>query len=206
MFKDKDIIVFDIETQNTFQETGKSRAEAFKKLRVSIVGVYEYLTDSYKVYEEKELMELDKRFQKADLLLGFNSAGFDLPVLSNYFFTPVDRFPHLDLMTEIEKSRGHRASLDSVAKPTLKAKKSGSGLDAIMYWKEGRMDELKKYCLEDVRITKEVFEYGCREGKILFTSTWDFKTYEIAVNWKQDAEALMKKASSAPQDFPSSLF
>lgn len=206
MFKDKDIIVFDIETQNTFQETGKSRAEAFKKLRVSIVGVYEYLTDSYKVYEEKELMELDKRFQKADLLLGFNSAGFDLPVLSNYFFTPIDRFPHLDLMTEIEKSRGHRASLDSVAKPTLKAKKSGSGLDAIMYWKEGRMDELKKYCLEDVRITKEVFEYGCREGKILFTSTWDFKTYEIAVNWKKDAEALMKKASSAPQDFPSSLF
>jgi len=206
VFKDKDIIVFDIETQNTFQETGKSRAEAFKKLRVSIVGVYEYLTDSYKVYEEKELMELDKRFQKADLLLGFNSAGFDLPVLSNYFFTPIDRFPHLDLMTEIEKSRGHRASLDSVAKPTLKAKKSGSGLDAIMYWKEGRMDELKKYCLEDVRITKEVFEYGCREGKILFTSTWDFKTYEIAVNWKKDAEALMKKASSAPQDFPSSLF
>jgi len=206
MFSGKDIIVFDIETQNTFQETGKSRAEAFKKLRVSIVGVYEYLTDSYKVYEEKELMELDKRFQKADLLLGFNSAGFDLPVLSNYFFTPVDRFPHLDLMTEIEKSRGHRASLDSVAKPTLKAKKSGSGLDAIMYWKEGRMEELKKYCLEDVRITKEVFEYGCREGKILFTSTWDFKTYEIPVNWKKDAEALMKKASSAPQDFPSSLF
>ena len=206
MFNGKDIIVFDIETQNTFQETGKSRAEAFKKLRVSIVGVYEYLTDSYKVYEEKELMELDKRFQKADLLLGFNSAGFDLPVLSNYFFTPVERFPHLDLMTEIEKNRGHRASLDSVAKPTLKAKKSGSGLDAIMYWKEGRIEELKKYCLEDVRITKEVFEYGCREGKILFTSTWDFKTYEIPVNWKKDVEALMKKASSAPQDFPSSLF
>lgn len=206
MFKDKDILVFDIETQNTFQETGKSRAEAFKKLRVSIVGVYEYLTDTYKVYEEKELMELDKRFQKADLLLGFNSAGFDLPVLSNYFFTPIDRFPHLDLMTEIEKARGHRASLDSVAKPTLKAKKSGSGLDAIMYWKEGRMDELKKYCLEDVRITKEVFEYGCREGKILFTSTWDFKTYEIPVQWKKDAENLMKKSASAPQDFPSSLF
>lgn len=206
MFNGKDIIVFDIETQNTFQETGKSRAEAFKKLRVSIVGVYEYLTDSYKVYEEKELMELDKRFQKADLLLGFNSAGFDLPVLSNYFFTPVDRFPHLDLMTEIEKNRGHRASLDSVAKPTLKAKKSGSGLDAIMYWKEGRMEELKKYCLEDVRITKEVFEYGCREGKILFTSTWDFKTYEIPVNWKKDAEALFKGAASKPSDFPSSLF
>ncbi len=206
MFSGKDIIVFDIETQNTFQETGKSRAEAYKKLRVSIVGVYEYLTDSYKVYEEKELMELDKRFQKADLLLGFNSAGFDLPVLSNYFFTPTDRFPHLDLMTEIEKNRGHRASLDSVAKPTLKAKKSGSGLDAIMYWKEGRMDELKKYCLEDVRITKEVFEYGCREGKILFTSTWDFKTYEIPVNWKKDAEALMKKSAMPSQDFPSSLF
>ncbi len=206
MFSGKDIIVFDIETQNTFQETGKSRAEAFKKLRVSVVGVYEYLTGEYKTYDEKELMELDKRFQKAELLLGFNSLGFDLPVLSNYFFTPVDRFPHLDLMTEIEKNRGHRASLDSVAKPTLKTKKSGSGLDAIMYWKENRIDELKKYCLEDVRITREVFEYGCREGKILFTSTWDFKTYEIPVNWKNEAEAILNHSKTKPADFPSSLF
>lgn len=206
MFEGKDIIVFDIETQNTFQETGKSRAEAFKKLKVSVVGVYEYLTNEYKTYDEKELMELDKRFQKADLLLGFNSAGFDLPVLSNYFFTPVDRFPHLDLMTEIEKNRGHRASLDSVAKPTLKVKKSGSGLDAIMYWKENRIAELKKYCLDDVRITKDVFEYGCREGKILFTSTWDFKTYEIPVNWKATAEALLSHSQTKPADFPSSLF
>ncbi len=206
MFSGKDVIVFDIETQNTFQETGKSRAEAFKKLKVSVVGVYEYLTNEYKTYDEKELMELDKRFQKADLLLGFNSAGFDLPVLSNYFFTPVDRFPHLDLMTEIEKNRGHRASLDSVAKPTLKVKKSGSGLDAIMYWKENRIAELKKYCLDDVRITKDVFEYGCREGKILFTSTWDFKTYEIPVNWKSTAEALLNHSQTKPTDFPSSLF
>lgn len=206
MFKGKDVIVFDIETQNTFQDTGKSRAEAYKKLRVSVVGIYEYLTGEYKVYEEKDMMELDKRFQKAELLLGFNVIGFDLPVLANYFFTPVDRFPVLDLMTEIEKNRGHRASLDSVAKPTLKAKKSGSGLDAIMYWKEGRIEELKKYCLDDVRITKDVFEYGCRESKILFTSTWDFKTYEIPVAWKKDAEALMSHSQTKPADFPSSLF
>lgn len=206
MFSGKDVIVFDIETQNTFQETGKSRAEAFKKLKVSVVGVYEYLTGEYKTYDEKELMELDKRFQKAELLLGFNSAGFDLPVLSNYFFTPIDRFPHIDLMTDIEKNRGHRASLDSVAKPTLKVKKSGSGLDAIMYWKENRIAELKKYCLDDVRITKDVFEYGCREGKILFTSTWDFKTYEIPVGWKQQAEAMLNQSKSKPADFPSSLF
>ena len=206
MFKDKDVIVFDIETQNTFQETGKSRAEAFKKLRVSVVVIYEYLTDTYKTYEEKDLMELDKRFQKAELILGFNTAGFDLPVLSNYFFTPVDRFPHLDLMTEIEKQRGHRASLDSVAKPTLKVKKSGSGLDAIMSWKEGRLEELKSYCKDDVKITKDVFEYGCREGKVLFTSTWDFKTYEIPVNWKKEAEALLSHSKTKPADFPSSLF
>ncbi len=206
MFKDKDILVFDIETQNTFQETGKSRAEAFKKLRVSVVIIYEYLTNTFKAYEEKEMMELDKRFQKADLILGFNTAGFDLPVLSNYFFTPVDRFPHLDLMTDIEKNRGHRASLDSVAKPTLKVKKSGSGLDAIMYWKEGRFAELHKYCQDDVQITRDVFEYGCREGKILFTSTWDFKTYEIPVNWKADVEKIINHSQTKPSDFPSSLF
>lgn len=206
MFEKKDILVFDIETQNTFQDTGKSRADAWKKLRVSVVGVYEYLTGEYKTYEEKELMDLDKRFQKADLIMGFNVLGFDLPVLANYFFTPVDRFPVLDLMTAIEKNRGHRASLDGVAKPTLKTKKSGSGLDAITYWKEGRIEELKKYCLDDVRITKEVFEYGCREGKVFFTSTWDFKTYEIPVDWKACADALCSKTKTPAQEFPTSLF
>jgi len=108
---------------------------------------------------------------------------------------------------DIEKARGHRASLDSVSRATLKEGKSGDGAEALVLFKEGRMEELKKYCLDDVRLTKGVYEHGCREGKIFFTSTWDFKTYEIPVSWKQATEGfLSKKDKTSKDDFPSSLF
>lgn len=199
----KNFLVIDLETQKSFKEVGRSRLE---KLKISVAGVYDYLTDQYTAYEEKELMKLEKRIREADLVIGFNIRRFDMPVLAPYLFMPVEEIPVLDLLDDIEKVRGHRASLDSVAGPTLKQHKTGSGADALILFKEGRMDELKKYCLEDVRLTKEIFEYGCREGKILFTSSWDYKTYEIPVTWAQ-ASADSKNRPAAPQaGFPSSLF
>ena len=129
-----------------------------------------------------------------------------MQVLQPYLFKPVDQFPVLDLLDAIETARGHRASLDSVARATVKEGKSGDGAEALVLFKEGRMEELKKYCLDDVRLTKNVYEYGCREGKIYFTSTWDFKTYEIPVGWKQATGEFLKKKGATQADFPTSLF
>lgn len=207
MTEKQNILVLDLETQKSFKEIGKSKSDSLAKLKVSVVGVYDYLTDRYRTYEEKETMELDKRLQSAGLVIGFNIRRFDMPVLQPYLFQPVEQLPVLDLLDEIEKVRGHRASLDSVARATLKRGKSGDGADALVFFKEGRMKELKKYCLDDVRLTKEIYEYGCREGKIFFTSTWDYKTYEIPVGWKKTAEEFLnKKNATTKTDFPTSLF
>ncbi len=205
--ENKNILVLDLETQRSFKEIGKSKVDSLAKLKVSVVGVYDYLTDQYRTYEEKEIMELDKRLQTADLIIGFNIRRFDMPVLQPYLFKPVEQLPVLDLLDEIEKVRGHRASLDSVARATLKEGKSGDGAEALVLFKEGRMEELKKYCLDDVRLTKGVYEYGCREGKIFFTSTWDYKTYEIPVKWQESTEEFFKKSGKTSNaDFPTSLF
>lgn len=197
------ILVLDLETQKSFKEVGRGNLH---KLKISVAGTYDYLTDKYYAYEEREMMELEKRLQNVGLVIGFNIRGFDMPVLAPYVFRPVDQIPILDLMEVVEKARGHRASLDSIAGPTLKQRKSGHGTDALVMFEEGRIEELKKYCLDDVRLTKEVYEYGCREGKILFTSSWDYKTYEIPVNWKEEVRELMERKPSPAESFPSSLF
>ncbi len=197
------ILVMDLETQKSFKEVGKARLE---KLKISVAGVYDYMTDEFLIYEEKELMKLEKRLQDVDLLIGFNIRRFDMPVLAPYLFMPTENLPVLDLLEDVEKVRGHRASLDSIAQPTLKQHKSGSGADALTLFKENRMDELKRYCLDDVRLTKEIYEYGCREGKIFFTSTWDYKTYEIPVGWKETTENLTRRPSAQSRNFPTSLF
>lgn len=198
------IIVLDLETQRSFKEVGgKSRLD---KLRISVAVIYDYLTDQYTSFEEKDLMQLDKRLQTVDLIVGFNVRRFDLPVLEPYLFIPIQELPVLDLLETVEQSRGHRASLDSIAGPTLNQRKSGSGADALTLFQEGKMEALKKYCLDDVRLTKEIYEYGLREGKIFFTSTWDYKTYEIPVRWKEETEAVFVPSSSRKPTFPTSLF
>lgn len=200
----KNILVMDLETQKSFKEVGKVNLH---KLKVSVAGVYDYLTGEYRAYEEREIMAVDKRLQDVGLLIGFNIRRFDLPVLAPYLFRPIDQIPVLDLLDAVEKERGHRASLDSIAGPTLKQHKTGHGAEALVMFKENRMDELKKYCLDDVRLTKDVYEFGCREGKILFTSSWDYKTYEIPVRWKQETEEILERSTSSnTASFPTSLF
>jgi DEAD/DEAH box helicase domain-containing protein len=200
----KNFLVMDLETQKSFKEVGKSKLE---KLKISVAGVYDYLSDRFSCYEEKEVMNFEKRLREADLIIGFNIRRFDMPVLAPYLFTSIADLPVLDLLDDVEAARGHRASLDSIAGPTLKQHKTGNGADALILFKEGKIDELKRYCLEDVRLTKEVFEFGCREGKILFTSNWDYKTYEIPVKWKEFADKAASKKIQAPEpSFPSSLF
>jgi len=206
MKEHKNILVLDVETQKSFKEIGKSKAMSLSKLKVSVVCTYDFLTDEYSSYEEKDMVKFEERLQTSDLLVGFNIRRFDMAVLQPYLFKTVDQFPVLDLLDDIEKARGHRASLDSVARATIKEGKSGDGAEALVLFKEGRMDELKKYCLDDVRLTKNVYEYGCREGKIYFTSTWDFKTYEIPVSWKQATTEFLAKKSAPNTDFPTSLF
>lgn len=197
------ILVLDLETQRSFKDVGKQNLH---KLRVSVVGTFDYLTQKYEIYEEKELLLLEKRIREVDLLIGFNIRRFDLPVLAPYLFSTVENLPVLDLLDAIEKERGHRASLDSIAQPTLKLRKSGSGIDAITLFQEGNMETLKRYCLDDVRLTKEVYNYGRANAKIYFTSSRDYKTYEIPVSWQAETEEFLQAAGPSKADFPTSLF
>lgn len=196
------ILVFDLETQRSFKDVGKQNLH---KLGISVVCMFDYQTQSYESYEEKDILKLDKRIREADLLIGFNIRRFDLPVLAPYLFTPIDNLPVLDLIEAVEKARGHRASLDSIAQPTLNLRKSGSGIDALALYQEGKIKELKRYCLDDVRLTKDVYEYGKQHEKVFFTSSWDYKTYEIPVFWRQETEELLR-VKIAKTEFPTSLF
>lgn len=193
----QNMLVLDLETQKTFDEVGRQNLH---KLKISVVGIYDYADDTYRTYEESELMALEMRLKTAELVIGFNIRRFDFAVLAPYLFTSVETFPVLDLMEEVEKIRGHRVSLQSVAQGTLDTMKSGQGLTAVALYNQGKMDELKKYCLDDVRITKEVYEYGCAHKRIFFVSNRDWQKYEIPVDWSETPAA--KKEAV----FPTSLF
>lgn len=158
-------VVLDIETQNTFDEVGGYFTD---KLKVSLVGVYYYETDTYESYLEHELPQLFSRLERSGRIIGYNSIGFDMPVLNNYYAGDLLNLPQLDILKVIEKNLGFRIKLDSVAQATIGTQKSAHGLQAVAWWKEGNIEAIREYCLQDVKVTKEVYEYGLKNNCILF--------------------------------------
>lgn len=160
-------VVFDIETQNSFAEADND----FKKLKVSVVSFYRSDLDSYQSFTESELGKFWPILEKADRLIGYNSEHFDLPVLNNYYLGDLLKFPHLDLMKQIKESVGIRLKLADVAAATLdNVNKSADGLQAIRWWKEGKIDEIKKYCEQDVKVTKELYDFGHQHKQLFYKS------------------------------------
>lgn len=158
-------IVLDIETQNTFQDVGAYNPSL---LSISLVGVYFYETDTYEAFFEQDLPKLWPRLERADRIIGYNLLGFDYPCMQRYYTGTMERLPTVDLLVEIEKKLGHRIKLDDVAHATLGVGKSGHGLMAVEYWKKGELDKLKEYCLQDVRVTKDVYEYALDHQEVSF--------------------------------------
>ena len=168
-------IVLDLETQKSFQEVGGRGKNHL--LKVSVACIYDYSKDRYQAFEEYELPRLAPILQTADQIIGYNIKDFDFEVIQPYLNFNISEIPYLDLLVEIEKVLNHRIKLELVAQGTLGSGKSGSGLEALLYYKNGRMDLLKKYCTDDVKITKQIYDYALKNGKVLYKDF--FKTKEI---------------------------
>lgn len=192
-----DKLVLDLETQKDFAAVEGRRLEL---LGVSVCCVYSYEENRYDAYVEADLPKLAPRLQAAELLIGFNIRRFDLPVLQPYLEFPGSTLPMLDIMEEIVKNLGHRLSLDALAQATLGRGKGGSGLDALRWYQEGRMDLITKYCLEDVKLTKELYDYGKQHGRLYYTSRMTNQKQPVPVFWpdrKRDTAAIEKMLGEA---------
>jgi len=161
-------IVLDIETQNLFSDVGGK--ENLAKLLLSVAGVYSYANNNFLTFAESEMPAFESLLRKTDLIIGFNINHFDLPVLQKYLSIDLSKIPTLDIMDEVVNAMKHRVSLDDLVINTLGKKKSANGLLAVDYFRQGRMDELKKYCLDDVRLTKDLYEHGLKNGELKFTA------------------------------------
>ena len=182
-------IVFDIETRNVFQDVGRADPTL---LDIALVGIYDYETDQYHTFLQEEFPKMWPFFEKADLIIGYNSNHFDLPLLNKYYPGDLSKIKSLDLMAEIKKSLGRRIGLGAVAEATLGVGKSASGLEAVDWWKNGEIEKIKKYCLDDVKVTKDLYEYMQKHKRILYRDEGQIRTLPIKTEkWEEKADAGM---------------
>ena len=167
-------IILDVETQKTFEDVGGFFPE---QLGISYVGVCVrdgFAGDGEMLgFFEPDLPKLFPLLEEADVVIGFNIDNFDMPTFTNYYGGDIKKIPTLDLMLQIKKASGHRISLDACAKGTFNDHKTGDGLDAIRYYREHRLDELAAYCNQDVKLTRELYDYGRTHGQVKFYNKWN---------------------------------
>ena len=175
------IVYFDLETQKSADEVGGW--DKIRDMRMSVGVTYSTNRGTYKIYDERQVNDLIEELRRADLVVGFNNLRFDYEVLvgHNPFFD-VEQLRTLDLLVDLQNKLQHRLSLDAVAHATLGVEKTSEGLQAIRWFKEGKLLEIAEYCCYDVKITRLVHEFGRANRQLHYTNRFG-KKLSVPVAW-----------------------
>ncbi len=177
----KNFVYFDLETMRSAGDVGGW--EHKDKMGMSIGVTYSTADGSYRIYAEKDTDELIRDLSRADCVVGYNHVEFDYTVLQGYSMWDVASQMHsLDLLLDLEKHLGHRIKLEDVATASLGTGKTADGIDAIRWWREGKIMQIAEYCCFDVKVTKMVHEFGVEHGYVRYRDRFG-RDATVEVQW-----------------------
>ena len=180
-------IIFDIETRNIFADVGSDKAE---DLDISVLSLYDSETEKYYSFLQEDFEKMWPFFEKADLIVTYNGIWFDVPLLQKYTDKiNLSEINHVDIFAKIRDVTGKRLSLDGVAGTTLNLSKSANGLQAVAWWNSGEIDKIIKYCEQDVKVTKDLYEYALENSKMFYTDRNSGEKIEVKLNtgnWEKE--------------------
>ena len=156
-------ITFDIETEGDFRGNGD-----FSNLEITVVALHDSSTGEFSSFYREELGKLWPVLESADILVGYNSEHFDIPILGKYYAGDLTKIKSVDLLKEIKNVLGRRLKLDNLAEATLGRNKTADGAKAVGWWKQGLKEKVRDYCIADVAITNELYEYAKKNGSVKY--------------------------------------
>ncbi|MGE4317767.1 MAG: DEAD/DEAH box helicase [Deferribacterales bacterium] len=159
-----DMLVYDIETKHSAEDVGGWKFS--NKMGISVAVIYSFEKDEYEVYTEDMAEAFISRLESAKIIAGFNNIGFDNKVISGYRQADFSKTIVFDILADVLNTTGRRFSLDNIAGATIGAQKSADGLQALQWYKEGRIDLIAEYCKKDVEVTKDLLVHGMKDGYV----------------------------------------
>lgn len=191
---DRRIVFFDLETRKSAEQVGGWNNVHLMELAVGVV--YDSKEKKYIRYWEDDVNKLVEKLLSADLVVGFNHVWFDYGVLKGY--TDIDlarQTKSFDILNDLRKRLGFRLSLNHLAEETLGKKKTADGLLSLQWWADGKHEQVADYCEMDVAITKELFEFGLENERLLFR-TKSGESARIDLDW--DLDTIITDAAKEP--------
>jgi DEAD/DEAH box helicase domain-containing protein len=174
--------IFDLETKHLAQEVGGW--DYIDRLGLAAAVLLDVDADTVLRYTEQQAAELVDTIEHADRVIGFNLIRFDYTVLKPYGLstTPELVSKTTDLLLDIYQELGFRVSLDNLAATSFQAGKSADGLQAVAWYKEGKIDEVLAYCEIDVAVTKDLWQFGKEHGRVFFQDRFG-RRRAVNVDW-----------------------
>jgi DEAD/DEAH box helicase domain-containing protein len=177
--RNRHYLVVDLETQNLVQDVGGWGH--IDKLKISVACAYDSKTNEYLTFTEGEISKLNDLCEDR-LVVGYNIRGFDLPVMVPYGLK-IQKVDAFDIMYDLQTlTRQQFLKLEAVARGTLGAGKSADGLLAVEWWKQGEIQKIIDYCMQDVKVTRDVFQFGRQNGFVKIQRSED-KITQVPVSW-----------------------
>lgn len=147
---------------------------------ISVIGVYDFFIGHYRVFCADNWGEFLDLCAARDFLVGFNSIPFDNAVIAATLGVNLNAlYPEkcYDLLREIWVADGlgpdfvyptHAGyGLDAVCQANFGSRKTGHGAVAPVLWQQGKIGQVIDYCLNDVRLTCQLFKRAIRGPRIL---------------------------------------
>jgi DEAD/DEAH box helicase domain-containing protein len=172
-------VYYDVETQKSAEEVGGWNNKHL--MLISVAVTYDDV-HQFQRWEESKIPEMMKFLVQHDRIISFNGDGFDSHVLTHYGNVSLINKKSFDVMRDLKRLLGHRIGLDAVAHATLGIGKTADGLQAIQWFKEGKIDEIAAYCQKDVEVLKNIVAYG-RQHKCVYYFDFNRGKRRVNVEW-----------------------
>lgn len=149
---------------------------------ITVIGAYDYETDRYHVFCKDNFSGFLDLLATHPCVVGFNNIGFDNKVILAQVEGSVREnlgkylnVASYDILVEIWRSLGldpfkfwygtHGGyGLDAMCEANFGTKKTGNGALAPVDWQRGNIGTVIDYCLNDVKLTKQLLDTILRVG------------------------------------------
>ncbi len=140
-----------------------------KNMGISVLGAYDFVDERYRVICEDNKEEWLDLINDRDLIVSFNGIKFDNEVVKHVWGYEVPLEKNYDILVEMWRAKGFNPDafvnethgghgLDVTCKANGLQSKTGHGAFAPIEWQRGNIGHVIDYCLQDVKLTKELFE------------------------------------------------
>ena len=175
------VCIFDIETRKWAKDLNPDDEQAgWDDLRAgrggaSAIAVYDTRDNFLYLYDDHTPEAVARHLEQADLVVGFNSEGFDIPCLEGLAGRRLRIQNHLDIYASLAAAIAHRGrtstrgdlTLERISKQNLGRGKINHGDNARELARRGFWGQLFNYCADDVHLTRDLYYRICRDGGLI---------------------------------------